>query len=123
LDHVKLTGTSPEIVSEFEAGNNVVLGDAHTLLIAYARDNAINPSGDTYIAMANIELLFQARGVGTCWCGYFTRFLNLIPDLRALLPDIPAGNSFYASFMLGYPKDEDYGHIPERLKKADIKWV
>lgn len=123
LDYVKKTGISPEVVTEYESGNNVVMGEASTLLIAYARDNAVNPPGDTYISMTTAELLFQSQGIGTCWCGYLTRFLNAIPELKELLPQIPEGNSFYASFMMGYPKDEEYIHIPIRVKSADINWV
>ena len=123
VEYVRETGVSPEVATEYEQGNNVVLGDAPTILIAYARDNAINAPGDTYIKMTNIELMFQARGVGTCWGGYFARFLNTVPGLKELLPEIPEGNSFYAAFMLGYPRDESYDRIPARLKNAEITWV
>lgn len=123
IRHVKETGISPEVVTEFESGNNVVFGEASTLLLAYARNDAVNPPGDTYIAMATAELLLQAQGVGTCWCGYLTRFLNSIPDLRKLLPEIPENSAFYASFMLGYPKNEKYINIPKRINEAEIKWV
>ncbi len=124
IEYVKETGISPEVVTEYEEeGNNVVMGEAHTILIAYARDNAINPPGDTYIKMTNIELLFQSMGIGTCWGGYLTRFLNVVPKIKEILPELPDGNSFYASFMLGYPENEEYIHIPTRLKDADIRWV
>lgn len=123
LEFVGETGMSPEVATEYAEGNNVVMGEAPTILIAYARDNAINPPGDTYIAMSSIELLLQSKGIGTCWCGYLTRFLNNVPKLKEILPQLPDGNSFYASFMVGYPENEEYIHIPERLKKADIKWV
>lgn len=123
LDYVKETGISPEIITEYDAGNNVVMGEASTLLIAYANDNVVNPPGDTYISMTTAELLFQAHGVGTCWCGYLTRFLNSIPKLKNMLPAIPEDSSFYASFMMGYPKDEEYLHIPKRINIPHIRWV
>lgn len=123
LDYVKETGVSPEIASEMEIGNNVVMGTATSLLLAYANDNAISPETDTAIAMTTAELYLQARGVGTCWAGYLKRMVNAIPQIRELLPEIPANHSFYGAFMLGYPEDENYLHIPQRFKQADIEWV
>lgn len=123
LDHVEKTGISPEIASEYAAGNNVVMGTAKTLLLAYADDHAISPETDTAIAMTTVELYLQAKGVGTCWAGYLKRMCNNVPEIKALLPEIPEGHSFYGAFMVGYPKDEKYLHIPQRVKKAEIKWV
>lgn len=115
------TGTSMEIMEEYKKGNNVVMGTAPMLLLAYARDSAVNPKQDTAIAMATLELILQAQGVGTCWGGYLTRMLNAVP---ALVEDfaLPEGYSFYGAFMVGYPQDEDYLRVPKRLKQADITW-
>ncbi len=124
LEHVKETGNSPEIASEYEQeGNNVVMGTAPTLILCYGRNNAINSPQDVAIAMATAELILQARGIGTCWAGYLTRLCNAIPKLRELLPELPENNSFYGAFMAGYPKEETYLRIPERLKRAEIQWV
>ena len=123
LDYVKETGTSPEIASEYEEGNNVVMGTAPILILCYGRNNAINSPADTAIAMTTAELVLQARGIGTCWAGYLTRMCNAIPQIRELLPPLPDNNSFYGAFMAGYPQQEEYFHIPERLKREDIKWV
>lgn len=124
LAYVKETGASPEIVSEYEEEhNNVVMGTAPTLILCYARNNAINSPADTAIAMTTAELVLQARGIGTCWAGYLTRLSNTIPEIRQLLPELPENNSFYGAFMAGYPENEEYLHIPDRIKRADIKWV
>lgn len=121
LDYVAETGLSPEVAAEYRRGNNVVMGEACTLILAYARENAVNPSQDTAIAMATAELIFQSRGVGTCWAGYLTRMLNGIPALKEMFP-LPEGSRFYGAFMLGYPRNEVYAAIPERLKRAEIEW-
>jgi len=121
LAWVKETGTSPEIAEEYAHGNNVVMGTAPTLLLAYAPDDAVNPKQDTAIAMATLELLLQAQGVGTCWGGYLTRMLNAVPALVEEFA-LPEGYSFYGAFMVGYPQDEDYLRVPKRLKHADITW-
>ena len=124
LEYVKETGTSPEIVSEYEnQGNNVVMGTAPTLILCYGRNNAINSPQDAAIAMTTAELVLQSKGIGTCWAGYLTRLSNAITGLQALLPELPENNSFYGAFMAGYPKGETYLHIPERIKRADIQWV
>lgn len=124
LEYVKETGTSPEIVSEYEnEGNNVVMGTAPTLILCYGRNNAINSPQDVAIAMTTAELVLQSRGIGTCWAGYLTRLSNAIPGIQALLPKLPENNSFYGAFMAGYPEGERYLHIPERMKRADIQWV
>lgn len=122
LDFAKETGTSPEVVLEYEAGNNCVMGTAPTLLLAYGRNNAINPLGDTVIAVSTVELLLQAQGIGSCWAGYLTRFCNGIPKLKELL-NIPEDNNFYSALMLGYPDKEEYPAIPERVKKQDVRWL
>ena len=123
LDHVKKTGVSPEIAAEMEIGNNVVMGTATSLLLAYADDNSISPETDTAIAMTTAELYLQAKGVGTCWAGYLKRMANTIPEIKALLPKLPGHHSFYGAFMLGYPENEEFLHIPQRFKRADIEWV
>lgn len=123
LEYVKETGISPEIATEYEDGNNVVMGTAPLLILCYGRNNAINSPADTAIAMTTAELVLQARGIGTCWAGYLTRMCNAIPEIQALLPALPENNSFYGAFMAGYPEDEEYLHIPERIKRADIQWV
>ncbi|MBR6798667.1 MAG: nitroreductase family protein [Firmicutes bacterium] len=123
LKYAEENNISPEIISEYAAGNNVVMGTAPTMLLAYASDYAISPETDTAIAMTTAELYLQSKGVGTCWAGYFKRMCNAIPEIKELLPKIPRAHSFYGAFMMGYPKDEEYLHIPERIKRADIKWA
>lgn len=121
VEYSKETGVSPEIVSELDIGNNVVMGTANTMILAYANDQAISPETDTAIAMTTAELYLQSKGIGTCWAGYFKRMCNTVPKIKDLLPKIPSACSFYGAFMIGYPEDEEYGFIPDRIKRADIK--
>ena len=110
-----------EVLSELERGNNLVLGHAQTLILAYSRNNAINAPVDTALALDYADLMLQAHGVGTCWAGYLTRFANTIPALQEMFP-LPDNNSFYGALLVGWPK-EDYLYIPQRLKRADIQFV
>lgn len=120
----KETGVSPEVVTELEnENNNVVMGSAPTLILCYANNGAINAPADSAIAMTTAELMLQSRGIGTCWAGYLTRMCNAVPALRELLPELPENHSFYGAFMAGYPENEEYLNVPERIKKADIKFL
>lgn len=123
LRYAEENNISPEIISEYAIGNNVVMGTAPTLLLAYASDYSISPETDTAIAMTTAELYLQSKGVGTCWAGYLKRMCNAIPEIQELLPKLPRAHSFYGAFMMGYPKDEEYLHIPDRIKKADVSWI
>jgi len=123
LSYSKENGVSPEIVSEMAHGNNVVMGESKTLILAYADDKAISPETDTAIAMATAELYLQSKGVGTCWAGYLKRMANTVPEVKALLPEIPENHSFYGAFMLGWPENEKYLHVPVRTRKNEIKWI
>lgn len=123
LKYAEENEISPEIISEYASGNNVVMGTAPTMLLAYASEYAISPETDTAIAMTTAELYLQSKGVGTCWAGYFKRMCNAIPEVQELLPKLPRKHSYYGAFMMGYPEKEKYLHVPERIKKADIQWV
>ncbi len=99
------------------------MGTAPTLILCYANNGAINAPADSAIAMTTLELLLQAKGIGTCWAGYLTRMCNAVPAIKELLPELPENHNFYGAFMAGYPKNEEYIHIPERNKKAKIHWL
>lgn len=124
LEYVEETGVSCEIAQLFEKGHNVLVGSATTLIVAYARDSAISPETDTAIAMTTAELYLQSKGVGTCWAGYLRKMCNAIPEIRTCILSIPDGYSVYGAFMAGYPdENEKYIHVPERFKRAEIKWA
>ena len=124
VKYSKETGVSPEVVTELEnENNNVVMGTAPTLILCHADSGAINAPADSAIAMTTVELLLQSKGIGTCWGGYLTRMCNAVPEIKKLLPELPENHSFYGTFMAGYPEKENYLYIPERIKKADIKFL
>lgn len=121
LDHVRETRQYTEIDKLYKRGHNVVMGNARTLILAYARTDAVNPAVDSALALYNAELVLQAQGIGTCWAGYLTRMCNQIPLLRDIL-ELPEGCQFYGALMAGYPENENYIHIPNRHKQPNIKW-
>ncbi len=109
-----------ELLLDYEKGNNKMFGTATTAILAYARNNAVNPQTDTAIKLATAELLLQAQGFGTCWSGYLMRNLNGVEKLHEMFP-LPVDNQFYGCLLVGYPA-ETYYHVPERVKRADIKY-
>lgn len=122
LNYCNQNQTSPEIPAELARHNNPVIGENAALLIGYCHTDTINPSQDTAIALAAIELLLQAEGIGTCWGGYLTRFLNQIPDCRKLL-HLPENCAVYGTLLFGYPDQPPYRYIPRRLDTAEIEWI
>lgn len=121
VEYINETGYAPEILGGLERGHNMVFGKASGVIMAYARNNAVNPQTDTAIALTYAELLLQSRGIGTCWSGYLTRFLNRNEKFAEMFP-LPENNSFYGCMLFGYPTEEFF-YIPKRLKMADIKEV
>ena len=110
-----------ELLRSYEEGNNKMFGTATTAILAYARNNAVNPQTDTAIKLATAELILQSKGFGTCWSGYLMRNLNGVEKLHELFP-LPENNQFYGCLLVGYPA-ETYYHIPERIKRPDIKFM
>ncbi|GHU67038.1 nitroreductase [Clostridia bacterium] len=122
LSFVKENQISAEIAAQYDQGNNMVVGNAKTLLFAHAKKSALNPTVDTAIALQNITLMLHAHGVGTCWGGYLTRLSNLIPEIRELL-SLPEDHELFGAMMIGYPEGEKYLHIPKRIKSPKISWL
>lgn len=112
---------SLEIPAELERQNNPVMGRHAAILIGYCLKDAVNPGQDTAIALATAELILQANGIGTCWGGYLTRFLNQIPSCRQILA-LPEHCNVYGTMMMGYPEQPPYRYIPKRVVQPEIIW-
>ena len=82
LEYVDKSGESPEIASEMEVGNNIVMGTATTLLLASQQKQCNFSETDTAIAMTTAELYLQSKGIGTCWAGYLKRMVNVVSEIK-----------------------------------------
>lgn len=122
LEFCKQTGRSPELISEYERGNNPVLGINSSVLIGYCMEDALNPACDTSIALTTVELLMQAEGIGTCWGGYLARYANEIPKCRKLI-GLPEDATIYAALLFGHPDQNEYSKVPARLNPSKITFV
>lgn len=118
MAYIQQTGAYPEIIYNLNNGLNSVFARAQTVVLAYSDGEGLNPQTDAAIALTHVELLLQAQGIGTCWAGYLTRFMNVVPGLRDML-NIPPERVFYAGLLIGHIS-ERYYRIPERIKRADI---
>lgn len=122
IDYTGQENIAPEIAQEYAAGRNVVFGTANTILVGYGSSKAINPTVDIALETHTAELFLQARGIGTCWAGYFARLSNAVPYIKEKL-GLDEEEKVFTALMIGYPKNEEYLHIPSRKKDPDIKWI
>lgn len=121
LDWTKENNASPEIKAEYDAGNNVVTLDAPSLLISYGSKKTISPQIDCIIALTTAELLLQAKGIGTCHCGYLRRISNASAEITKYL-GIPEGYEIFGILAMGYADNEEYLTLPER-NTPEVNWV
>lgn len=123
IPFIKKTGIFPEVALLYERGINRVFGNSHTIILACARKKSSSPQIDATLALHNIELLLQAKGIGTCWSGYMTELCTHIEELPQILK-VPKSYQVYGSLLVGYPqKEENYINIPDRSEHTKIMWL
>jgi nitroreductase/NAD-dependent dihydropyrimidine dehydrogenase PreA subunit len=69
----------------FERKQDMVFRGAPHLLIVSAPPDAACPQEDVVLALAYFELIAQAAGLGTVWCGLAKWLLEVLPDLKPVL--------------------------------------
>lgn len=107
------------IVLAWENGRDRIMRGAPHLMVAHSPAEVAFPAADCAIALTYLELYAFARGLGTCWAGYFTGAANVHePLVRAL--DLPPGHQCQGAVMLGYPQYR-YSRIPMR-NQAQVTW-
>jgi nitroreductase/NAD-dependent dihydropyrimidine dehydrogenase PreA subunit len=100
------------IITAWDNGKDRILRGAPNLILVHSPADLPFAEADCVIALTYLELYAYAKGLGTCWGGYFTAAANFYAPLTEALK-LPAGHQCYGAVMLGYPK---YGHerIPQR---------
>ncbi len=107
------------VVNAWDNGRDRIMRGAPHLILAHSPSDLSFPEADCAIALTYLELYAYARGLGTCWAGYFTGAAGLhAPLIKAL--NLPAGHQCYGAVMLGYPR-YSYHRIPVR-NEAQITW-
>jgi nitroreductase/NAD-dependent dihydropyrimidine dehydrogenase PreA subunit len=107
------------LVNVWESGRDRIMRGAPHLIIVHGPSDQSFPEADCAIALTYLELYAFAKGLGTCWAGYFTAAAGLHePLIKAL--GLPAGHQCYGAVMLGYPQ-YSYHRIPRRNEPL-ITW-
>lgn len=83
---------------------------AGTLIVIYAKPGALHAHGDCCLAAQNLMLTAHSLGLGTCWIGFATAFLNK-PEVKEEL-GVPAEYAAVAPIIVGYLQ----GRSPQLLR-------
>ena len=78
---------------------------------------AVTPQVDCDAAIAYFDILAQAHGFGTSWCGFLKIIVDTIPEVADIF-GIPRGAPFYA-MLFGNPA-VDYVRCVDRSSAAKI---
>ena len=120
IDWARTSGSSPAMLTQWEAGYDGVLRGAPTVIVACAPEEYGWGKQDCAIALTFLELAAEARGLGVCWAGILTRIAALHPPLREAL-SVPAGYAVCGGLMLGERKYK-YRLVPPR-KPLSVQWL
>ncbi|MBU1343866.1 MAG: nitroreductase family protein [Proteobacteria bacterium] len=119
IDFIKQSNMAKEIVEYYELGDDIILRNAPHLIIALGEKEYFWGSAEAGIALTYLELYAHAKGLGTCWAGFFTRAATLYQPLIEYL-DLPHNHSVCGAIMLGHPVFKLHS-IPFR-KELDVIW-
>lgn len=119
IDYFRPNPALARLVNAWDAGQDRILRHAPLLLIAHAPAASYNPLVDCTIAMAHVDLLAGAFGLGGCWAGLMMAAIKGSPAVHDLL-QLPIGHDAYGAMMLGYPK-LSYARIPPR-RELRLRW-
>ncbi len=119
LTDVERARRMQRIVDAWDDGKDRVLRGAPHLMVAHCPADLNFPAADCAIALTYMELYAYAKGLGTCWAGYFTAAAGMHePLIKAL--KMPTGHKCFGAVMLGYPK-YSYHRVPMRNKPL-VAW-
>ena len=107
-----------------KGGEDVFFRSAPGMLIVSSDVSApsvTTPREDATVACSNFELLANANGIATCWCGFLSLVQREIPEILEDTIGIGRNNPFYAMlfgksavrYMRGVQRD-DYANIVYR---------
>ncbi|MEI6149859.1 MAG: nitroreductase family protein [bacterium] len=85
----------------FQEGVDVIFRGAPHLLLVSAAPESVSPQADVNLALAYFELMAQAAGLGTVWCGMAKMAIEVLPALQDALGLVPG--HFYYAMLFGLP--------------------
>jgi nitroreductase/ferredoxin len=119
IEFMRPNAGAARMVKAWDAGQDSILRSAPLLVIAHAPTASYNPTVDGTIALAHLELLAGAAGLGGCWVGVFMAAVKGSTAVRQSLR-LPEGHEACGAMVLGYPRIR-YKRIPPR-QKSKIQW-
>lgn len=108
------------VAAWFDHKKDIILRGAPHLLIVSAPPDAPCPQEDVTLTLAYFELMAQAAGLGTVWCGLVKALLETLPTLKPLL-GLPVDHKYYA-LLFGVPAIH-YARTVQRDDAAVVKRV
>lgn len=108
------------MVKAYRAGKDPFLNDAPNMAIVLTPKGHDWPEEGT-ISMTYMEIAAHARGIGTCWAGYFVLLARESAELRKIA-GIPEDMYISGALLLGKPVYRASKKSPPR-KKRHIEWV
>ncbi|MEW5734528.1 MAG: nitroreductase family protein [Thermodesulfobacteriota bacterium] len=107
-------------MGEARKGRDFILHNAPVLVLVAAPARAPFACDNCNIAAAVATHYAHTLGLGTCYIGFVTLAMKLLPGLRELCR-VPKGKKVFASFVLGHPA---YAHaFTTSRKPASVTWV
>ena len=108
------------VVEAWDKGLDLICRSAPHMIISHASKEWPFNVQDCSLAMDALDLYAQARGLGTCWAGYFNSATNAYPPLKQAL-GLPEEDLACGCMMLGHPKFK-YQRLPMR-KDPVVSWL
>lgn len=102
-----------------EQRDMIFRGAPHMLLVS-APSTTPSPQQDVPLAVAYFELLAQAAGLGTVWCGYLKVVCEALPSIKTLLGIAQTDVSF--PILFGYPAVK-YARTVQREGSTRVRQV
>ncbi|MCP3926805.1 MAG: hypothetical protein GY714_29950 [Desulfobacterales bacterium] len=120
IDWIKKGGNYPEIVDQYEKGDDILLRHAPHLLIATLPEEYFWLMTDAATALSYLELTANSYDLGTCWAGFFIRAASEYEPLIKEL-DLPNNHRTGGALMFGHPV-YNFKKVPER-ERFSLKYV
>ncbi len=106
--------------SQEHPGLDVFFRNAPHILIVQGNADCVTPQADAIAACAYFDLLAQAHGLGTCWCGFLKIMADAVPEVLDVF-GLKPGTPYYA-MLFGKPTVH-YARTANRDAAAQTRWL
>ena len=101
-------------------GRYLVFKGAPVIVVAHTNLQSVTGKDDCLIALDQMMMSANARGLGATWIGMLVGAVFLDPTLKISL-EVPSLNIVHAAIILGWPKYKYNRTIPRKC--IPVKWV